>query len=430
MRNDELICRLVIAHELKPNDPLLRDEYFQIGCAEEWRFLKKFYAEFGLLPNAETFKTQFPEFAFIETTLTAQWLADDVAQDFLDFKMRDELTRIDAKRAENPRESVALLQQIGRDLLPYLSNGLQSSDVFDQTVASAEVLRRCENKNLAGITLGFDLLDEVTKGTQQGEIEVYFARPGIGKSLILWYGAIQASNSGKRVSFVSPEMNRFEMDVRYQSFRLHVSALALISGEMDSEDRNEYMRTLLKLDDMPHGPAFRFYEPIGMGRKFTTEDVLRIIKHDDPHLVCIDGIMLIEPMQYDKDVRKRIINTMEELKRIVVETGVPIRLAHQANRESEGRVSKKSSASLTERIPGLHHMAESGSVEQYANRAIALQRLNDRFYMAVRKNRSGPSGRIIQMEHDIDRGKFREIVVVNGEDSASSAESIKGTKRF
>jgi replicative DNA helicase len=433
----ELLCRLVIAHEMAPNDPLLRDEYFAETCEPQWRFLKEYYTRFGLLPNAETFKQQFDDFEWIEAERNAQWLADEVAQNYLDLQIQKGLADIDALRETNPRDSLELMQTKFQELLPYLGGGVKSSgDLWNPEPEIAEAERRRENKEMSGITLGFDLLDEVTKGTQRKELEIYFARPGVGKSFIILWGGIAASRAGKKVALFSPEMERFEMGVRFQSYVSHVSSLEVVSGSMDRDDWDEYMRRLLKLDE-ERGAPIMFYEPTNVGRPFSTADIRQVILQDVPGIVLIDGLMLIEPVKKDKDIRKKIINTMAELKEIAVDTGVPIRIAHQANRQSEGNGRRARNAVIEDVIPGLSHMAESDAVAQYANRAIALARVGGNLCLAIRKNRNGPEGRIITMLHDIDRGHFREVAIINGEMEvellASGAETqprVEGRRRF
>jgi replicative DNA helicase len=437
MLEAELLCRLVSKHdEMSMRDGLLRDEYFLDTCGDQWRFLREYFGRFGVLPNVETFTQQFPEFEFVHTERNAQWLADEVSQNYLDLQVQKVLDDVNAVRDANPREAVELAQEKFRSLLEYLGTGIKSSgDLWDPAREIEEAQRRRESKDLSGITLGFDLLDEVTKGTQRKELEIYFARPGVGKSFILLYGGLCASRADKRVSFFSPEMDRFEMGVRFQSYVSHVSSLEVIAGGMDDEDWTEYMNRLLKMEK--RGAPFLFYEPSSVGRPFTTADIRQVIRQDAPHIVLVDGLMLIEPMRKDKDIRKKIINTMAELKEIVTETGVPIRLAHQANRQSEGNGRRSRGAVLDDVIPQLSHMAESDSVAQYANRAIALARIGPNLCMAVRKNRNGPEGRIITTVHDIDRGHFREVAIINGETDAELLSSggvetprTSGTNRF
>ncbi len=410
MRTAELLSRLVIAQEISPRD--LRDEYFN-SFDDEWDFLKTYHQQNGQYPNRETFVEQFPGFDFSDTGVTAHWLRDEVEQDLIEAKIALHLETIKAQCETNPREAILSLSDATRDMLAYMGGAISSSgDLRDAQPIIDEIERRRKASGITGVTLGFHLLDDVCKGTQPGEIEVYFARPGIGKSFVLLWGALAASRAGVKVAFISPEMDRFEVGTRYASYVTHVSSMELFSGDMDSEEIAAFRERALK--HASEGEPILFYEPSTIGRQFTTADVMQIIRHEQPGVVCIDGLMLIEPVRQDKDIRKRIINVMAELKDISVETGIPIRLAHQANRSSE-QTRRRDPVVVEDIIPSLHHMAESGSVEQYANRAIGLARVGGQLLMGVRKNRNGPSGRFISVRHDIDHGRFEEDVPINGD---------------
>jgi hypothetical protein len=101
---------------------------------------------------------------------------------------------------------------------------------------------------------------------------------------------------------------------------------------------------------------------------------------------------------------------MEELKSLVSEIQVSLRIAHQVNRESVLQVgrTKKSERTVLDRLPELHHLAESGATEQFANRVITLAYADGRMYFAVRKNRNGPAGRLFSVRFDIDLGNISE----------------------
>ncbi|MGH7744054.1 MAG: DnaB-like helicase C-terminal domain-containing protein [Candidatus Dormibacteria bacterium] len=409
-REAELISRIVIAHEITPDSPLLRPEYFQ-AFAEEWKFLAEYYKQFASLPNRATFQTQFPDFPFADTEHTAQWLADEFAQDYIARALEQAAEELKSRAEINPREAAKTLRALADRFAPYTTSGIGSApDLLDPLLRVEELERRRRVSGLAGVSLGFDLLDQATDGTQSGELEVYFARTGQGKSLMLLFGALAAVRQGRRVSFISPEMSRFEMGVRLDAYTLHASSSALVGGRVDDDEMAEFRRKIAQhKGEFANLPPLWFREPSDIGRPFSVADVAKIIEADRPDVVCLDGLMLIEPVQSDRDIRKRIINTMSELKALTVDTGVPIRIAHQANRDSDmTRVRRLREATLDDALPQLAHMAESGAVEQYTNRAIAMLRRGDRLYLCIRKNRNGPAGLVMSVAHDIDRGRFTD----------------------
>jgi replicative DNA helicase len=177
-------------------------------------------------------------------------------------------------------------------------------------------------------------------------------------------------------------------------------------------------------------PDIMFRDTDKLGRKFTTGDVRRIIDEDKPDILAIDGILLIQPVAKYRDTRERVMRVMDELKEIVTTTQVPMRLAHQVNRESEKRVSKKKNKqedSPLDAVPTLDELAESGATEQFANRVIALRYVEGRIYMTVRKNRSGPMGDSLSARVDVDTGMIsdeRYELIDQDEDSEPEQGSL------
>lgn len=409
----ELLSRLVIAHELTPDSPRLRPEFFDV-YESEWEFLTDYHKQFRTLPNVPTFCAQFPDFPFVQTERTAQWLVDEIEQTYIERQLRSKLIELGDRIDANPREAAKSLFDLAQDFMPYLGVGvgkrIELREDFANRVTDFRAIK--DRPGMAGVTLGFGLLDDVTSGTRRGEIEVWFARPGEGKSFCLLHSAIAATAAGHDVTFVSPEMDRLETGIRYDALTLNVSSFAIANGKVSEMAFEEYARLGYDLD-ADHWGKLYFREAHDHGR-FTTADLAQIILIDNPALLVIDGLLLIEPMKNDRDPRKRIINLMEEIKSLVVQTGVPIRLAHQANRQSEITTSRRAkNVTLDEMLPDLHNLAESGAVEQFVNRAIAIKRWQNREYLALRKNRNGPPTRMISALCDIDRGVISDVRIEN-----------------
>ncbi len=407
----ELISRVVSAHDLAPNDYGVKLEFFS-EFADEWRFLLDYYKRNRSLPNVATFTAQFPDFPFQHTERNAQWLLDEVEQDFIGRHTQAQLSDVLALNDVNPREAVSRLYDTAVFLkqmaaVHRLRESLNNGTFPDDSVAWRKELA----KITTGVPTGFDLLDEVTSGTQPGELEIWFGRPGEGKSLMLMRSAIAARRSGFSVCYVSPEMTYRENMIRYQSMTVHVSAAGLFSAKLTDAEYDAFiMRKKQYEDETTDYGILHHRDAVGRGARFTTNDIAHFIKLDTPGIVIIDGLMLLEPAVSDRDPRKRIINIMEELKAISTDTNVPIRLAHQANRESDVKAQRKSKKHvIDELIPDLSHLAESGAVEQYANKAIAIKQTHGRTYIALRKNRNGKAPRFISFGHDIDQGLIWDV---------------------
>jgi archaellum biogenesis ATPase FlaH len=411
----ELISRIVSHQELMPNAARLRVEFFEVFNVE-WEFLVDYHKQFRTLPNVPTFRGQFPDFPFVDTDRNAQWLLDEVEQshiDGLNRKLHDEFIE---RNKVNPRLAAAWM---ALEVVKLESFSSTNVDTLEQFVRgdldwAFNRWRHVEGESTSGIPSGFHLLDAETSGTQRGELEMWFARPGEGKSLYLLYGAIAACRAGYRTSYVSPEMSMLEMRARFDAFMLNVSAKKLLARSMSVVEFDSvlsFAQTVYSSLDSWGDLLVR--EAQGHAGRFTVADCARIIEVDKCDLLVVDGLLFVDPSNMDVDIRKRLTTLMEELKTLSVTTGVPIRLAHQANRKSDD-IKTKRKGLLTDYLPDLGNFAEAGAVEQFANKAISIRQLQNRVFLALRKNRNGEAKLFLSFHHDIDRGIISDVRVEDG----------------
>lgn len=412
-----IISRMVQTGAVRRYDHILKADYFNGINVEIYQALRVYEGQYGTCIDVPTFKHQFPEFEWIDSEVQVEWFADELSQDFVKAKVIKLIRETEEEIDNNPKAVTKTLQLKLTELAPYTGDLISGRvGLIAHGRERLERMRKRNNtnaSNLAGITTGFAILDKFTNGTQEGEIEFYVARPGNGKSLSLLYGCFAAwEKQGKKVSFISPEMTAFEMGLRLDAMMFHMSQMRMQSGSMREQELEQYSDAIETLIEGMHQDIM-FRDTEQMQRKFTTGDVRRIIEEDKPDLLAIDGILLIEPLGKYKDLRSKITQIMDELKAITTQTKVPLRLAHQANRESESRISRTTSGtkqkkavekSPLEGIPHLHELAESGSTEQYANRVFCTRLDNGRIWYAIRKNRTGPEDCYVSARFDIDTG--------------------------
>ena len=412
----EFISRIITTGEMMPDDPRLKPEYFE-SFSQEWSYLLKYYSENRSLPNVVSFQKDFPEFEFAQPQENAQWLLGEIEHDHVGRMLDVCFSSAGAMREVNATEAAQwAMRELSSKIVPLVTPVRIGHKLGNGYCGGFESWRAEMAKITTGVPTGFALLDEVTFGTQPGEIEIWFGRTGEGKSLMLMHGAIAARHAGVKVSYVSPEMTVRENDIRYDAMTTHVSASGLFSGTLSEAAYNEFIFRKLEYDEMTRDlPQIRIRDSHNHAGRFTTADIAQIIKEDQPGLVIIDGLMLIEPVKQDRnmDIRKRIVTTMEELKTIATNTSVPIRLAHQASRESDVKSKrKKKTYSIDDVIPEMSHLAESSSVEQFANKIIAIKQWDIYTFLALRKNRNGKFPRFIRFVHDIDQGQMRDMQLI------------------
>jgi replicative DNA helicase len=405
----QFITRCIQLGSIKKFEHLARAEFFDPHHLKVYEIIADYERQYGKCIDEATFRDAYDS-VWMPTDLQPEYIADDMAQTFIEAAatkiLEDGLEAI----ADNPRNVNQLLIKSLRDL--HLKYGILQSplDIIEAGAARIEALRKREILDgLSGITLGFEMLDEVTCGTQAGDIEFWVARPGNGKTFLLLYGAKRGYDQGKRISFVSPEMPAQEIGLRLDAMMYGVSQMSMMSGKASIQEYDDYYQAFT---DRKHtGGAFFFRDAFTLGRRFTVDDLPRIIEQDRPDILIVDGLLHIEPTKETRTERERVMAVVQELRNITVETQVPMRIAHQANRLADQNTSgkRKKDTSAADFIPELVNLAEAAATEQWANRVIChkfdAETAPRTMYMAVRKNRSGPEGLVIQVPINVDRGE-------------------------
>lgn len=394
--------------------PMVRDEFF-IAFGDEWKFLVDYFSQYKTTPNRATLIEQFPDFPWEPSENALEWVVDEVSQEMVGRKLARAVEEVRDAAELNPREAVRMLITQSQDLSQYLSESVgERIDLRMTSEARVNELRTIKKRSgLTGISHGFELFDKITHGTQHNEIELWFGRPGEKKTYLLLYGAYQAWKAQDAVvSFISPEMSEQEIGLRLDAIAFNISQGQIIGGAMEDDEWTRYFEEIAIWMQGDH-PGFFFRDAGGLGRNFSTGDLASVVRTDKPDLVCVDGLLFIEPMRREfKDTRTRLVYATRELKELVMTSKIPIRLTHQANRQSEISTTRRSKTlTLNDLLPDLQHLAEADATGQFANRAFSVKEIKGRTYICIRKNRNGPENIIISCKFDADRGIVDEIVV-------------------
>jgi replicative DNA helicase len=409
------ITRIVQTGSILKYNHLLKLECFDPYYSQIIEALQQYERQYGVCMDEPTFKTQFPDFKWAPSEVQVEFFLDEINQQYIETEVLRAIESAQASLKDDRTLSPRTIAKMTEESLHEISVkfGISNSQVrlLKDQLRRLEYFRsRKQIKGLTGVTLGLDLFDEITNGTQPGEIELWVARPGNCKTFALLWSALCAYQQGKRVTFVSPEMSELEIGLRLDTFMFHRSQSALMSGRVTSADFDAYSEgaAVNKLISDGNGEFF-FHEASLLGRRFDVDDIAKMIESDQPDIVVIDGLLLISPVSGKfKDRRTELALTTEELKSLAISTKVPLRIAHQANRDSDANTTgkRKKETTAADFIPDLHNLSESGATEQFANRVICMKydaELNIIYY-AMRKNRNGRAGKIITTSVDIDRG--------------------------
>lgn len=222
-----------------------------------------------------------------------------------------------------------------------------------------------------GLPTGYHDLDAQVR-VLPGHLIIVGARPSMGKSA---FATSICENfclgQGKRGLFFTLEMSRLETAERMLASLSGVPMHRLTSGSLTGLERNEVVRAsaemsqmLLCIDDTP-------------SRTMTDiAAVCRRMKRDRKgglDFVVIDYLQLIEAENVGaRETREtQVAQISKRLKRLARELDVPVFCLAQCNRQV---------ADTKDQRPKLHHLRESGSVEQDADQVWFVHR--EEYYAA------------------------------------------------
>lgn len=217
----------------------------------------------------------------------------------------------------------------------------------------------CEQGTHLGLPTGLPEFDERIGGLFGGELIILAARPGQGKSALAAQIADYAASTGRLCYIASLEMTGRELAMRTICNIASVNGQTIRTGRVTADDRQNiiegmaaYSQRMLVLDTR----ADLTVEALG-------RTIRRLVK-DGLELAVVDYLGLMTPS--DAKVRRyeQVGHQTRALKLLARETGIRLVVICQLNRapaEEHGP-------------PQLHHLRESGSIEQDADTVLFIHR--------------------------------------------------------
>jgi len=271
----------------------------------------------------------------------------------------------------------------------------EAVNTFAQLVESREKARK-EGK-LVRIPTSFPTLDKITyNGWTAGQLIILAARPSIGKTAVMLQFARQAAISGANALVFSLEMTNNELVQRMICSTQMLNGYSLANGYVDW---GKFEEATGKFTDLP----LWFND-----QSFTMDEIATKIRQASRKGICdiafIDYLGLVNYPNDNRTIYQQVTETTKRLKRLAKESGIPIVLLCQLNRDM----------SKDGRAPELFDLRDSGSIEQDADIVLMLDRTLDTekdyrlITMYVRKNRQNELA-TIKMRADDCMTNFNEI---------------------
>ena len=273
------------------------------------------------------------------------------------------------------KNKISLIEDLGSGC----NTGQSQADVIQDAIMAIE--KDCEaavDGKIPGIPTGLRILNNATGGWRAPDLILLAARPGIGKTSLALKFAIEAAKAGFWVNFYTLETKAKALMRIIFSSESEVNRVAIRDGRLTELDWSRINEACINLEKLPiiwNDVASNTAERI---KSLTIQNK----KRGKCDLVILDYLQLLKPFD-KKAVREQQISEMTRtLKETALDQNVPIICLSQLNRLAAGIK------------PELHHLRESGAIEQDADMVIFayLDESENRYYLLICKIRQGIRG--------------------------------------
>jgi replicative DNA helicase len=247
---------------------------------------------------------------------------------------------------------------------------------------------------LPGLRSGFEQLDDMLGGLQEGHCILLGARPSMGKTALLGNISHNVAAAGDPVGFITYEMTVEQLLLRAAASEASVSSDALNRGDLSDPQ-------LIKFQEdsgcLAHLPIHYVYNPGNIDKLLTV--MRKLVRVKKCKLIIIDYVNLI-PGGIGRDATEKLGNISASLKMAAGRLGIPIIIACQLNRNLESRDDQR---------PQLSDLKQSGNLEQDADAVIFLHR---EIYFVERRRPDVSDPKFSAWQADCNRWRGRAEILL------------------
>ena len=363
-----------------------------------WNFIRLYFENNGSVPPVSLVVEKFRDFEPVPGIGATKHHLEELQTEYLNDSLKD-ILRSAAGEVQGGEGTKALDELITKTSeLKKNTSAIRDIDAtdLDSAIAYYENVQKQKENGQLGIKTnlpGFD--NYLPSGIMPGQLGVFLAYPGIGKSWMALYFAVQAWKQGKSPLVISLEMS--ETEVRNRVFAIMGEGVwshrKLSNGEVELDMLKNWHKNKVE-----GRPEFHIISNDNGGE--VTPSVIRgKIDQYKPDFVIVDYLQLMSPNQKSDNETVRMKNLSRELKLMAISEEVPIIAISSATPDD---VKDLSSA------PTLGHTAWSRQIAYDADWVMALGRAtnSDIIECVFRKNRNGFMGDFL-VQVDFDKGYYR-----------------------
>jgi replicative DNA helicase len=363
-----------------------------------WEFVRNYFEKNGSVPPLELVVESFRDFSIAQSVGSTKHHLEELQTEFLNDSLKQILKETASEM--QGKEGKEILDSLITKTSKLKKNTAAIRDVDATDTESAihffEELRKKQELGVTGIKTGLAGFDDyLPSGITPGQLGVFLAYPGIGKSWLSLYFAVQAWKQGKSPMIFSLEMS--ETEVRNRIFTIMGEGLwthrKLSAGEVELEDFRKW-----------HEATTAGKPPIHIvsndtGGEINPSVIRGKIDQYRPDFVIVDYLQLMSPNQKSDNETVRMKNLSRELKIMSLAEEIPIIAISSATPDDVTKL---------DTVPTLGQTAWSRQIAYDADFVLAMGRASnsDVLEVAWRKNRNGMMTDFF-IQVDFNRGYFK-----------------------
>lgn len=277
-----------------------------------------------------------------------------------------------------------------------------------------------EGVSLAGLSTGFQAVDDTLGGMKPGNLVILAGRPSMGKTASAVWTALRSAQSGVGTYFVTLEMSEDELSRRAISAVSAQINQPIAYADMQHPDKMTerdvaaIRRSQLELGNLPLIMAPRHVRSVGRIMTDVRRAKRKLEARGHPlGLIIVDYLQLLRSDGARRDNRVAEVSDISAaLKGLAKEMDVPVLALSQLSRQVESREDKR---------PMLSDLRESGSIEQDADSVIFVFR--EDYYIERAEPKGGtPEHMDWRQRMDEVKGRVDFIVAKNRHGAIGTAK--------
>lgn len=379
---------------------------------EEYDYIMSHKAEYGNVPDIETFLAKFQEFDVINVSESTEYLINTFREEHLYSQAVPVLTKMAELLQTDAYSAVDYL----KSQIPTLKidGAVKGTDIISQAKERYEEWKdKKDNKEDHFIGTGFEEIDADLGGWNKGEeFAVLFARTGQGKTWVLikmLEHAWKVYNA--RVGLLEPEMSPNRSGYRFDTVHQHISSKALYRGD----DIHGYERYIEKLSE--NDTPFYVAHPRDFQKEVTVSKLRSWCETNKLDILAIDGISYLKDERGKRGDNKttQLTNISEDLMQLSIDLKIPVLVVVQANREGTN-------------YDDLHleNIRDSDGIAYNASIVLSIQQKDEGLQIQDIKARNAKVGIKWVYTWDTDKGTFDYIPQPEkGEEDEEKAEDLR-----